>query len=615
MDARNRRPERFISVKRIKLLPENLINQIAAGEVIERPSSIVKELVENSIDAGANKIEVEISNECRNIRVADNGHGIDKEDIELAFSRHATSKLTQEKDLWNISTLGFRGEALASIISVSKVSCLSRTSESQTGIKADCENSEIKFTETGCAVGTIMEVKELFYNVPARLKFLKKSQTELASIIEIIQGIAISHPEISISLIHKGSISLKTTGSNDLATTISEVYSRELIKELIEVHKQDTQANLEVKGFASSPEFTKSNKKAIYLFINNRTVKCPLLSKAIDNAYKDLIPSGRFPFVVLNLLIPYDQIDVNVHPSKKEVRYSNPNQIFSFVHAAIKTSLQQNLGYQQVNIQDNTDFPNISKAEKVDLELESKETVFTKKDFSIDFSDLKQKTASSREIEESIKFYTPISMKLEKEPVQTILDFTDFKTNETSINKPKIIGQFSNTYILIENPEGLEIIDQHIAHERAIYEKLKTTKNYTSQMLLLSENIELEAAQIAILEENKEILLKFGYEFQAIENKAIILKQIPQILTNKDPKKIINDLLESLEENLENIEEKILITTACHAAVKAGERLSFSQMEELIIEWRKTDFPKTCPHGRKISHIIPTKNIAGFFGR
>ncbi|HBH18072.1 MAG TPA: DNA mismatch repair endonuclease MutL, partial [Cyanobacteria bacterium UBA9579] len=304
-------------MKRIKLLPENLINQIAAGEVIERPASIVKELVENSIDAGATRVEIEISNECRNIRVADNGSGIHKDDVALAFSRHATSKLQQENDLWTISTLGFRGEALASIISIAKVSCLTRTADSPVGVKVDCENSEITITETGCAIGTTMEVKELFYNVPARRKFLKKAQTELASIIEVVQSIAISYPEVSIHLIHKGRTSLKTTGSKDMATVISEIYSKELLDELVEVYKDDTEYKLEVKGFTSNPNFTRSNKKAIYVFVNGRTVKCPILSKAIDTAYKGLIPSDKYPFAILDLIIPAGEVDVNVHPAKR----------------------------------------------------------------------------------------------------------------------------------------------------------------------------------------------------------------------------------------------------------------------------------------------------------
>ncbi|MFA6990058.1 MAG: DNA mismatch repair endonuclease MutL, partial [Candidatus Gastranaerophilaceae bacterium] len=330
-------------MKRIKLLDKNLINQIAAGEVIERPASVVKELIENSIDSGSTKISVEINNECRNIRVADNGSGINKDDIELAFSRHATSKIQTEKDLWNINTLGFRGEALASIISVSKVTCITRTKDSETGYKAECENSVVKITETGCAQGTIMEIKDLFYNIPARLKFLKKNQTEFAYIPEILQSLAISHPEIAFVLSSKGNTLLKTLGSGDIEATISEIYSTELIKELSVINLQDENSKISISGVTSSPEYTRSNKKAIYIFVNGRIVRCPVISKATETAYKDLIADNRYPFAVINLEVKPDEVDVNVHPSKKEVRYTNTNLIYGFVYSAVKNALEKTI--------------------------------------------------------------------------------------------------------------------------------------------------------------------------------------------------------------------------------------------------------------------------------
>lgn len=591
-------------MKRIKLLPENLINQIAAGEVIERPASVVKELLENSIDAGAAKIEVEISNECKNIRIADNGHGIPKEDIGLAFSRHATSKLTREKDLWSISTLGFRGEALASIISVAKVSCITKTADEASGIKVECENSEIKLCETGCANGTVMEIRDLFYNVPARMKFLKNFRTEFANIIEIVQSIAIGHTNISISLIHKGHTTLKTTGSNNLAIVLNEIYSKELINELSEIYKEDSQANLKVKGYVSNPDFTKSTRKAIYLFINGRMVRCPILLKAIDSAYKDIIPGGRFPFAVIDLIMPMEEIDVNVHPSKREVRYANPNRIFNFVQSAIKASLESTL------------FTKPAEAEISTKDLFEDESIMTTASYKPAFYEPESSSKSFFPVELPKVNFNEMRTKIEKSieffsPVQSKIKFPE----NTDINKPKIIGQLFNTYIIIETPDGLQIIDQHIAHERIIYEKLKSGENFAAQLLLTSQPVELEPIQLSLLEENKEILSKFGYEYEIITERKIVLKQIPQIVTHFSPEKIINDILESLEGSLEHIENEILITTACHAAVKANEKLLMPQMEELIADWQKCLYPKTCPHGRKIGHIISSKDIAGFFGR
>jgi len=600
-------------MKRIKLLPDNLINQIAAGEVIERPASVVKELLENSIDAGAGRIEIEISNECRNIRIADNGYGIHKDDVVLAFSRHATSKIQKEKDLWSISTLGFRGEALASIISVAKVSCLTRTADTSVGVKVECKNSEIMVSEAGCAIGTIMEVKDLFYNVPARMKFLRKAQTELANIIEVVQSIAISYPEVSIHLIHKGHSSLKSTGSGDLATVISEIYSKELINELAEVNMEDSGAGLKVKGYASNPDFTRSNKKAVYLFVNGRTVKCPIISKAIDNAYKDLIPSGRYPFVVLDLSLPFSAIDVNVHPSKREIRYINTNQIFNFVYTSIKSALEAGLFNKKgFNSEIEVSFNNVESMPSTGQEHKEYNTQF-KREYSIpsrhytpsfiapakvDFANFREKS------EKSMDFYSS----------QEKLDLS-VADSEGFSEKPKIIGQYLNTYILLETNEGLQVIDQHIAHERTIYEKLKESKLIASQLLLTSSVIELEPSQLALLDENAEILSKYGYEFEKSGDNGIILKQVPQILLNSSHEMIVNEILGALESSLENIENKLLITTSCHAAVKAGEKLSVWQMEDLILEWQKSKNNLTCPHGRKICHILSSKEIASFFGR
>lgn len=589
---------------RIKLLDENLINQIAAGEVIERPASVVKELVENSIDAGAKKIEIEISNGARDIRVADNGNGIHKEDIALAFSRHATSKIQTQKDLWDINTLGFRGEALASIISIAKVTCTTKTPDEQAGLKAECENSEIKISETGCAVGTIMEIKELFYNVPARLKFLKQHQTENSNITEIVQNIAISHPEVAINLINKKCSIIKTTGSADLATVVGEIYSKELIKELSEVNFEDNQFNLKLNGLISNPDYTRSNRKAIYVFVNGRIVKCQIILKAIDTVFKDLVPFGKYPFAVLNMTIPPQEIDVNVHPSKKEVKYSKPNLIFNFVYSAIKSALEGKEHMNSFKQLQNNEFEQVNNHLEYENNQESAIMDFSK------FSALKDNDI----IEVSIPLVDTNS-----DYSQNKLEFVINNKEFEFFNKPKIIGQLDNTYILIESDAGLQIIDQHIAHERYIYEKLKETKNSASQLLLTSFVFETDEEQGLIIKDNLEILTKYGFELEFVQNEAqktgIKLKRIPQMLADKDHEKIFFDIIEAIKTTPENIENEILEKIACKAAVKAGEKLSLWQMEELIANWQRTAYNKTCPHGRKISHIINKGEIAKFFGR
>lgn len=625
-------------MKRIKLLPENLINQIAAGEVIERPASAVKELVENSIDAGAKKVEIEIANSARDIRVADNGHGIHKDDLALAFSRHATSKIQNQKDLWSINTLGFRGEALASIISVAKVSCITRTTEEESGLKAECKDSEVKISETGCAVGTIMEVKDLFYNIPARLKFLKQPQTELSNITEILQNIAISHPEVAINLVHKKHSIIKTSGSSDLAVTISEIHSKDLIKELSEVNFEDKQFDLKIKGFISNPDFTRSNKKAVYVFVNGRTVRCPIISKAIDTALKDLIPAGKYPFAALNIIMPANEIDVNVHPSKKELKYTKPNLIFNFVYSAIKNALEGKSSFNNLKL-----VPQVKQEDEISfnstdvnssLSESPKESNFT--DFSR-FADLRD--------DEVVEISVPVRI-AEQEIFQNKIELTPENNEKIYVEKPKIIGQLNNTYVLIETDEGLQVIDQHIAHERYLYEQLKENKTNASQLLLTSELIKPETEQVLMLQENLGLLAKYGFEleffplnlnndsdsqssediFQALTHisqeagndnqvSGVKLKRIPQMLANKNPEKIIFDLIEAIQTTPENMENEMLERIACSAAVKAGEKLTIWQMEELITNWLQTKFNKTCPHGRKISHTIPTKEIAKFFGR
>ncbi len=323
---------------RIIQLSKNVINQIAAGEVIERPYSVVKELVENSVDAGATRVSIEIENDCRNIRVADNGSGIHPDDIMLAFSKHATSKIKTGEDLYNVHTMGFRGEALASIISISKLTCITRTSEFDFGTKVECENSEVKYSKTGSAVGTIMDIKDLFYNLPARLKFLKSAKTEYAYISELIQSLALINSNISFELKNNGKTTLKTTGQGELSQTMKEVFAEDVNKNFREVLKTDKISELKLSGYVSKPDYTRSSKKDYYLYVNSRIVKCPVFQKAIDTAYKNLI-GCRYPFIVLNLELPPVDVDVNVHPSKKEVRYKNTNQIFNFIYTSVNSAL------------------------------------------------------------------------------------------------------------------------------------------------------------------------------------------------------------------------------------------------------------------------------------
>ena len=581
---------------RIKQLSKHLINQIAAGEVIERPASVVKELVENSVDAGASKISVEISNECRDIRVADNGSGIHPDDILLAFSKHATSKISTDEDLFDIHTLGFRGEALSSIISIAKLTCTTRTKDFETGTKVKCENSEVKKVETGCAVGTIMEVKDLFYNIPARLKFLKNSNTEFSYIQELVQSIAIANPQTAFELKKNGKTVLKTSGNNELKYTLKELFSNTVTDNLKEVLKTDNLSGMKISGYVSTPDFTRSSKKDFHIYINSRTVKCPIFMKAIDMAYKNLIASGKYPFVGVHLEMPPADVDVNVHPTKKEVRYKNTNMVFNFIMTAIIGGLsnykeqsrpsftQQLLPVRSVNISS--------------FKPSEPRVLFNKDADEIFIKDTPSQKPS-----------IPQFIQTEQKQI--------FKPAETKLPEPEenIVGQYKNTYILVEKEDGLEIIDQHIAEERYIYEKLKSEKNIVSQLLFVSDVLAVSATEAELIKENLDKFERFGYGIEFTGDTELIFRKVPQLIAKANPQEILSDILENIESDIDGLEEKILITTSCKASVKAGQKLSTWQMQEIVKKWRTTKMPYTCPHGRPIVKFFPHKEIAGFFQR
>ncbi len=584
---------------RIVQLSKNVINQIAAGEVIERPYSVVKELVENSIDAGATKISIEVSNECRDLRIADNGSGIHPDDILLAFSKHATSKIQTSEDLFDIKTMGFRGEALASIISISKLTCITRTADFDNGTKVECQNSEVKQTPTGCAVGTIMEIKDLFYNLPARLKFLKSAKTEFAYISEFIQTIALVHPDVSFELKFNGKTSLKTTAQNEQLQTIKELFSNEVVSNLKPVLKTDKLSGLKISGFVSTPDYTRASKKDYYMFVNSRSVKCPVFQKSIDMVYRNLTGSSRYPFIVLNLEIRPADVDVNVHPTKKEVRYKNPNQIFNFIQASISDAIRATI--ETIKNEEEEKIVFIE-----DVKEEPEQIAYVPEESSI--SDI-----FSKKITEDIRPRNEDRPKLQivqQTPVQTkVVSEPEFKQEDV------IIGQYKKTYILIEKEDGLEIIDQHIAEERYIYEKLKKSKNIDCQLLFISDVLEVSPSDRELLENNKEKLLEFGYDIDFLSEKEVIFRKVPQMISKVSPKEILADILENISGDIDNIEEKILITTSCKAAVKANTYLNQYQMEEIIRNWRTCENPETCPHGRPVAKFFEHKELAKFFQR
>lgn len=638
-------------MKRIQQLQEDVINQIAAGEVIERPASVVKELVENSIDAGASKIEIEVSQGGRYLRVSDNGSGIEADDIMLAFNRHATSKIISETDLWDLRSLGFRGEALASILSISKVSCTTKTKEADNGIKlTNLENGELKTVSIGCAVGTTIEISELFYNVPARLKFLKRPTTEVAAVVEVLQNIAIAHPEVAIICKNQNKIALKTSGSNDLCLCLNEIFSKDLLKHLLLINAIDEGEKYFVNGVVTDPTFTKSNRKSIYIIINGRFIKCPILTKAVERAFEDKMPSGRFPLAVINLILPPGKVDVNVHPTKKEVRYEAANSIFGFVNYAIRKALQEGDFYlqekndlsQQIKEQEQHEMIEQQNSELLNgsIDVEEKKlspinniekAYVVKQKEPIKLEQVKQPERIQPPVSEAVsnstvEYYAPLS----EEDVLTSVKKEQQSSRQLSINpilkstkEPErknwhIIGQVFNTYIIVQTDNSLQIVDQHIAAERAIYDKLKRQEHHVAgQRLLIIEQLDLSLEHKALLEEYATQLENWGYEFEQTKDNKIAITQVPQLLTNKDQKHIFEEIISFLEngDTIQSIEDNILKTMSCHAAIKAGDFLSNKEMEEIISSWLKSDYPYTCPHGRKICHEIDIKDLSGYFDR
>ena len=423
-------------------------------------------------------------------------------------------------------------------------------------------------------------------------------------------------------MIVDGKTPVKTSGSGDLLCVLTEIYSNSIAGELKKINKSDQLSHLRATGFCSTPEFTRSTKKSIYVFVNNRVVKCPVILKAIDTAYKNMLPAGKYPFVCLNLEIPAKDVDVNVHPTKKEVRYQNPNQIFNFVYSAVTDALsaiRQPAFVQNSDVvlpfgnYSKTGFPADSDRQEIEVNQDEKDedTVYvSSENFEKIYNrNTQQNTAAQTE---------PLSGKerpFELNVRQIDLDIPKTAQIEETIN---IIGQYRNTYIIFEEDTELKIVDQHIADERYIFEKLQENlknNDIPSQLLLISDVLHVETADMALLMENTEKLKQFGYEIQQISQNEITFKKVPQVISHIKVKDILSDILENLQGDLNNLEEKMLVTMSCKAAVKAGAELNLWQMEELIKKWKTTKMPYTCPHGRPIVHSFSEKEIASFFHR
>ena len=522
---------------KIIVLDENTAAKIAAGEVIERPSSVVKELVENSIDASADNITVEIKNGgIKLIKVTDNGTGIHEDDVEMAFERHGTSKIRNADDLNSIKTMGFRGEALASISAVSNVEMRTRISSKDIGVWIVVSGGNVKeIKQSGCPVGTTLAVKDLFFNTPARYKFLKKDSTEAGHISDIVNKTALANPGISFRLINNGTIVLHTPGNNDLLSAIFSVYGKEISKQVVEVDYKDEK--VKISGYVGKPDLSRSNRNHQTFFINNRYIKSKVLFSAVDQAYRTFLMKNRYAFVVLNIEINPQYVDVNVHPSKMEVRFSDEQHIFRALYHAIQNAITGKSLIKTIEFEEKS---------KVDLNQHKKsienvyptKTLFEKKlktkemnpTYDNSIRNIFEPRSESNKIKN--KDGAPIMVNKPEKQKESPDNLSTDRKEMVFPDDIKIIGQIFSTYIIIQSEDKLILIDQHAVHERIMFEKLK--KSYYSnqsfsQILINPIVVEMTHQEIKKIEEEKDFFKKIGFKYESFGNNSIIIREVPAL--------------------------------------------------------------------------------------
>lgn len=649
----------------IVLLDDATINKIAAGEVVDRPSSIVKELIENSIDAGATKVIIEIKNGgISYIKITDNGCGFASDDVELAFERHATSKIRKEEDLLHIKSMGFRGEALASIAAISKVTLTSKNINESTGVRAIVEAGNILSVEKcGTPQGTIIEVRDVFYNVPARYKFLKKDFTEAGYIEDVVTRIALANSKVSFKLISNGKIILSTLGKGKINDTIYDVFGRDIYNNLIDVDYE--YESMRVTGVIGQPCISRSTRSQQFTYINSRYIKDKIISSAIDRACLQKYAIGKFAFVVLNLDINPKHVDVNVHPSKLEVKFDDEGAVFEAVYHSIKNALEQDAiknspfsiiknevkeanyektpsNEEQIKVKYDSLTGDFNVKSIVTKEPEKKEEKIFKPYVAEENQENIYKIAfnNSSNAEENIQIDRNIAIEENLEEIKTevgkiesvdnILDEKEASKLEnikevSQTKEPiyyKYVGQVFDTYIIIQIEEKMYIIDQHAAHERLLYEQIKAnyfSKNSNSQILLLPILVELTQKEMDAVNENQEILKNVGFEFENFGDRTIKISGVPNIGYDLDYKGVfldtIDEILGANKTYRESKEDRFIATLACKAAVKGNMNLSYKEQIALLDDMVKLDNPFNCPHGRPTAFEISRYEIERRFLR
>ncbi|MFT3890173.1 MAG: DNA mismatch repair endonuclease MutL [Anaerolineales bacterium] len=589
----------------IRLLSPEVASQIAAGEVIERPASVVKELLENSLDAGARTITIAFEEAGKKlIEIADDGSGIPSAEMDLAVSRHATSKLVRSDDLFSISTLGFRGEALASIGSVSRMTITSRVKDETEGTRLRVEGGMSgKPTKVGTTVGTTIRVEDLFYNVPARLKFLKTDVTERRAIDSLVTRYALAYPEKRFKLSEGKNIILQTSGDGDRRAILAALYGVDVAKQMLEIMAEEDGYRL--TGFISPVSLTRSNRREITFFINGRWVQETALNSALLQAYHTLLMVGRYPLTALFLEMPSQDVDVNVHPAKAEVRFRNQDQIFSFVQRSVRKAL---LAYSPV--------PNVAPSLwGTTRTIPSSET---RSSVGIDWS------IAHDEVVESGKWEVDSGQNAESR-MQNAESGTQGAVDQPIVNRIpllRLIGQIGATYLVAEGPDGLYLVDQHAAHERVLFEKLMAQhdiKKIAAQALLTPTVVTIPPQAAQLLLTQLPILNHFGFDVEEFGPNTFQVRAMPVLFTGSDPSAALRALVEDFEEDeapLQNeIEAKLAARVCKRMAVKAGQALSNEEQRALLNDLEACDSPRTCPHGRPTMIHLSVDMLERQFGR
>ncbi|KUJ91545.1 MAG: DNA mismatch repair protein MutL [Thermoanaerobacter thermocopriae] len=612
-------------MNKIHLLDEKTINKISAGEVVERPASIVKELIENSIDAGSKNITVEIlEGGIPYIKVSDDGCGMNEIDAILAFERHATSKIKSDNDLYSIGTLGFRGEALASIAAVSHVTLQTKEEGALFGTKVVVEGGKVvEKTTCGCAKGCSIEVRDVFFNTPARRKFLKRPSTESMYITDVVTKLCLSHPEVSFKYVKDRKLQFITSGNGNIEDVILRLFGNEVYSSLMSASFESE--DLKLKILAGKNSLNYSNRNMQFFYVNGRYVKNKTLSAAVDEAFKTYIPVNRYPAVFLYMEIDPRQIDVNIHPSKLEIKFSDERRIFEAVYKTIKDSLHKYNLIPEVKIEEKK---NIFEIETPTISAEQTKLYFTSSDKEVE----KEKKKFDNEFKGKNVFLKDNVLK--ENSKNSSLDnhlavYEEYEHEKEEINKNdlakkisdiRIVGTLFSTYIIVEKEDVFYIIDQHAAHERILYEKFTSQyEKIQTRQVTFPIVVELQPRDLELVHQEKELLNKLGYVFEEFGNNSIILREVPVILGQPEARQLFIDIVEKLKDkeliNKISLKEENIIMMACKAAVKAMDNLSEREIYKLFEDLKITENPYTCPHGRPVIIAITKTQLEKMFKR